>query len=640
MSQVTEKSRRSKQCEEEAVRIIEQRGWTYVGAVSEHRRWVYEYRDQWQVVHRHTLARLKDLSCASHTLHIGEKLCRLILGDLFQDARWLYNRRYHWLRETPDGPALELDIYSESLRLACEHNGKGHEDPRISRRDDHKASVCKDRGISLLVIEQPKSLTVANYCRLFKEALDAQGVDYDQARLEGLTALDGGSPRINDFIQSCYKAFTDEVLEYINLKGGTLLSVDGAPWHPGGAIASKTRLKISLPCKHPPISPGAGEMLQREVWCKSCALAEGNRKDFVSKMATLKQDSASRYLQIGVDLDAVCRDSNGLLEVECRCGHRVAGRSWAFLIDLADGWCWACRKRQEHSQELALRQWTCEEEGQADNSRYRCLKPGCGGQFSLSKRAFADFDQVDACCPANLSARSELSGAAKISLDRIGKWLRAIFPHGSLVAGAGPDDTYRACCGVAEHMPFSFKLADLKKAVARKVIDELKSQEFLLPQTSSTVNVAVAMLVGDEGLVFDPALNYAEPARRFLQANATEKLTALDLKQRVEILPFTACHRLRQADYRCSSCSPTGVSKGKSDQDYLNAVRVIDKVYQSGRTRPRSPDVDLAEKDQGRITIRCGNADHPSFSRSLSSWNQIADRYCPACRKASKRAGL
>lgn len=614
--------------------IVVARGWRPIGPRFANDRWEFVYADQWAIEHHHTLSKLRDLSCTSHILHIGEKLCRLILHDLFPGNSWQYNRRYDWLKETPNAPALELDIYCPALQLACEHNGRQHlSDPLLVARDAHKASVCQTETVTLLVIDQPKYITVPDYCDLISGALDAAGVSYDHSRLKALKSLDGSSPTINAFIKQCYSQFTDEVLNYVGDLGGKLVEVNGQPWRKGGTLSKRSQLRIELACGHDEITPEAGAMMIAESWCKNCALADHKRQKFQLRLAQLGPRRAY-YHGIGVNLNNVRRTPDGRANIGCeRCGHQLQHRSWEFLESLAADWCSVCERQAQKTKRLDELGWQ-ELDNSGDSGLFQCDAPGCNAQFNATHRQVLDFDNRSECCPLGRTGSAAHATPVKITIGRLGSLLKAIHPQGYLINSAlTADDYYNCQCGNPGHLAFRFKQNSLTKMVARKVVDELKHHQLLLPTAPKDITPAVNALLSDSGLVWDAQNNYASNALKFLRQWQTPTLDVL-LQQGSGIVLVAASQfqHLHRNDYGCTACSPTAVRKKKSLSDYLQAIQIIDITYNPGRTSVREPSVQLP--DGGKtIEIECGNATHSKFTRTLSNWNRIASRYCPECKR-------
>ena len=97
--------------------------------------------------------------CPHCRSYIAEEICRNIFESIFQETfvkskpRWLKNRC---------GNQLELDGFSEKLKIAFEHNGDFHYRKvyrsvnlkKIKENDNDKLKCCKNNNIDLIVINQ------------------------------------------------------------------------------------------------------------------------------------------------------------------------------------------------------------------------------------------------------------------------------------------------------------------------------------------------------------------------------------------------------------------------------------------------------------------------------------------------------
>lgn len=109
-----------------------------------------------------TPVRIKRKAKKSRMPNTREEKCRDILESLTGEA--FPTDRPWWLTNPKTGRRLELDGYSEKLRVAFEYNGKQHyefpnsyhktreEFDRQVERDNFKMEECRKRGVNLLVI--------------------------------------------------------------------------------------------------------------------------------------------------------------------------------------------------------------------------------------------------------------------------------------------------------------------------------------------------------------------------------------------------------------------------------------------------------------------------------------------------------
>lgn len=114
--------------------------------------------------------KFKDESCAVRSF--GEKHLGKYLRVLFPNVDFLTNYRPDWLR------GLELDFYSEDLKLGIEFNGEQHYRPieafggeekfKIQQfHDNLKFKYCREKNVTLIVV-QAKDLNYTNLTGIFK----------------------------------------------------------------------------------------------------------------------------------------------------------------------------------------------------------------------------------------------------------------------------------------------------------------------------------------------------------------------------------------------------------------------------------------------------------------------------------------
>lgn len=93
---------------------------------------------------------------------LGEKICRDHLSTRFNTS--FVNKRPNFLKNNVTNRNLELDCFSEKLKLALEYNGKQHYEfiPKFHNskadffnqkyRDDIKRRLCMENGIDLIEV--------------------------------------------------------------------------------------------------------------------------------------------------------------------------------------------------------------------------------------------------------------------------------------------------------------------------------------------------------------------------------------------------------------------------------------------------------------------------------------------------------
>lgn len=121
---------------------------------------------EWECSEGHLFSMRASNVIAGHWCHqcgkgLSERLCRAILEHLYKAP--FPRLRPKWL-VSAEGAPMELDGYSEPLALAIEYQGIQHYEPvlkfkldscrvaKIQERDRLKASICKERQVTLLQI--------------------------------------------------------------------------------------------------------------------------------------------------------------------------------------------------------------------------------------------------------------------------------------------------------------------------------------------------------------------------------------------------------------------------------------------------------------------------------------------------------
>lgn len=100
--------------------------------------------------------------CPKCSESISEKICRLYFEMIFKKP--FPKAKPEWLVSPKTNTLLELDGFCEALNLAFEHNGRHHYESfvygkcnnleNVQYNDKIKVELCKQRGITLIVIPQ------------------------------------------------------------------------------------------------------------------------------------------------------------------------------------------------------------------------------------------------------------------------------------------------------------------------------------------------------------------------------------------------------------------------------------------------------------------------------------------------------
>lgn len=160
--------------------------------------------------------------CSAKTF-VGQERVRLILETHFKLP---FNKiRPDWLKNPITGRNLELDGYNAKLNIAFEYQGRQHNSndtefggdyEKQKERDIYKKEICKQHGIQLIHIEQPRSYDHDKFLKDIIKQCQEQGLDLTI----GSNQIDFYSVNDKNNLAQNYKAFK----EFAQSKGYTLIS--------------------------------------------------------------------------------------------------------------------------------------------------------------------------------------------------------------------------------------------------------------------------------------------------------------------------------------------------------------------------------------------------------------------------------
>jgi hypothetical protein len=147
--------------------------------------------------------------CPNCSAGLGERLCRAFFEQLFDSefpSAWPV-----WLR-SKNGRKLQLDGYSEQLRLAFEHQGRQHysktkvfsiTDEALKKRmsdDETKRRACAETGITLIEVpEIPQLLPISHVRNFIRATCERRGValppSFDRIRVDLKSAYTAGTSK-------------------------------------------------------------------------------------------------------------------------------------------------------------------------------------------------------------------------------------------------------------------------------------------------------------------------------------------------------------------------------------------------------------------------------------------------------------
>lgn len=226
----------------------------------------------------------------------GERRCRFILETIFEKP----------FRKTRDvvvvnGQRLELDMYNDELKIACEYNGVQHykEDKKFfhknggfeeqQARDESKRRYCEDNGIKL--VEVP--YTIIKFLDVVKFITTELQID---------SRIDWPSKEIefNTVEENNYYSNEDEIKElrqFAAAKEGTYLKTQNN----GDGIRRFFR------CKNGHEFNIHLNKLRGGSWCIMCSASAPVNNEIVSqKLATIKMKRLTDYVKSDVPMMIKC----------------------------------------------------------------------------------------------------------------------------------------------------------------------------------------------------------------------------------------------------------------------------------------------------------------------------------------------
>jgi hypothetical protein len=252
----------------------------------------------------------------------GEEYCRSVFERLF-DTHFPKSRP-DWLTNN-EGGRLELDGYSQTLRIAFEHQGGQHFEPseyfgknKFRRQRDHdrlKRRLCRKKGIRLVEIpEVPRLLPLDRLVQFIVGELRRNGVRLGAAQKRRVS---GYEPRRDVRLESRISEF----LRLVSEQEGTVIQRDG------DAMDSRCRIR----CANAHIWETRLRSVLGGHWCKTCAIL----KYRASRLAPLAESKGGQLIEF-------TKLSGGRHKWRCERGH-------LWLSDAGTArrkWCPICSQAQ------------------------------------------------------------------------------------------------------------------------------------------------------------------------------------------------------------------------------------------------------------------------------------------------------
>jgi hypothetical protein len=335
---------------------------------------------------------------------IGERICKIFFDTLFDDN--FVKVKPAWLMG-PNGHPLELDGYSEKLRLAFEHQGQQHYkdvskftskyDVSVRRGlDAYKIETCLARGITLIEIPEIPTMTALEDIKaVIKRSCEASGYplpeNFDETKVDYLPA------------------YQDNRFEEFNLiaaeKGG-LCHVE---------LGYVDNGKLEWECKYGHVWRATSKWVKKGTWCPECA---GNKPMTIDDFVSIAKAKG------GLCLTTEYTNSSTPITFRCAVGHEFT--LIANHVVNSDSWCRVCNKNQANQKIISNLNSIAESRG----GRLVDLIVRPGGRYTWECADGHQWDTTDAIIKRG-SWCPECIGRAKRSIDEIR--LYASSKHGSLI---------------------------------------------------------------------------------------------------------------------------------------------------------------------------------------------------------------
>jgi hypothetical protein len=268
----------------------------------------------------------KNKSCQLCKGFLSERICTSLLEYIFDKP--FKKGRYDWLTNT-DGNKMELDMYNEELKLACEFNGIQHyrfvkyyhKTEEIFKKrveaDKLKAKLCEEKGIKLLVV--PYKIRSNRMHKFIIDELVKLGYDIPKnKKIVDITSL----PNIDTHHTFKLQKIKELAIE----KGGVCLSEK--------YIDSSTYLEFK--CKRNHEFKLTKRSLTENSWCKVCNLIE-------PRLEAIKNKAIEKDGKCLTDNYNHCRD---VMQFECKNNHIFELVAEKFMVK--NQWCKVCAKIEQN----------------------------------------------------------------------------------------------------------------------------------------------------------------------------------------------------------------------------------------------------------------------------------------------------
>jgi len=292
--------------------------------------WKCHYGHEWKAVPNS----VKQGSwCPDCNFNIGEEICRSFFESVFETD--FPKTRPSSL--TYKGRRLELDGYSEELKIAFEHQGIQHFKPyeyfggeakfkELKKRDVVKRKLCKLNGIKLLeVIDLVNIVKINNIEKYMVDLLTSNEIPFDNAKVPKTIKLNNILSKTKDI---------QKLQSIANTRGGSLRS----KFYLGANIKLDWQCQKGHTWLASP-SEVRGTKNRIGTWCPKCAIEiRANKlKGELSEFQTIAKSKNGKCISTAYI------NSQSKLIWECEFGHR-----WSAVPNsIKQGtWCSKCSKKK------------------------------------------------------------------------------------------------------------------------------------------------------------------------------------------------------------------------------------------------------------------------------------------------------
>lgn len=276
--------------------------------------------------------------CPDCTSFLGEKVCRFYMEQIFKHK--FPKARPNWLKSINGKTLLELDGYSENLKIAFEHHGQYHyfvdglyskTKKSLERRqnvDQHKAEQCYSKGVKLIIIPEVFTLTPLS------DVIGVIQVECNRLNIKFPVLSKELKPDIDMLLNN--DQYFDELREVAKRKGGELLS--------NNYLGASSNLKWK--CSKGHIWNAKPNNIKTGTWCPKCLGQGYTKEEYLKQLKAIAKERKGECLSMEY--------TNTLTKLNWRCR---AGHEWkATPNNIRRGkWCPKCQG-QGYTKEEYLQQ--------------------------------------------------------------------------------------------------------------------------------------------------------------------------------------------------------------------------------------------------------------------------------------------